>query len=920
MDVYLRKDLLEFLTPLPSMQTEKGRQAILLAAGLDTILAHIDLSGNTREMVISLVNALEHYGTTETSELALVLFLQEVASQLGTDKQTTIQQLCEQIITDAQHKNVSTLRHLTIYTTSRPTEPEQTPIPTDIAIEPGIAPEPDIGPNPYNGLAAFQETDADRFFGRERFIQALWDRLCALHTRPLGGPAPVRLFVILGPSGSGKSSVARAGLLPKFAAQPLPGAQHAQVALVIPGTHPLDALALSLARIDTSPQTLTTTTAEFTTALKQEAEGQCDGLRRIVDTLPGITTRPLILLIDQFEEVYNTEVKPDERRLFLDNLLCAAADPSGCMSIILTLRSDFLGQTQRHPRFNQAIAEHTVVIPVMNDTELRDAIAKPAEHAGQAPDTATVDLLIEQSHDREGALPLLQFALTRIWEGLLQGVAPADTLKQIGGVGGALAGEAQRLFDELSAGDQAIARRAFLALVQLGEGTQDTRRRITLTDIVARGEEPAHVQAVIRCFADPRVRLVTLSATADGVETAEITHEALLDHWDTLREWLDANRDDLRFHRHLNADATYWTSQGKADGLLWRPPDLDLLRQYQTQSGADMTAVEVEFFESSMRQEQHSKRMQRMAVTALVVLTVIAIGAAGAALLAYNNANTQKTKALRLYHVSVVQSLVTYADQHFLKGERERAALLARQAYFLNDIYQADIEDQISDVLRRSLVLPEAETDVLLEQVCQQARRNLTPDEWQRVVKNEDIPPQPCPGLSSADRAANIVLRLRSEPMNTAEKQHLTLYVKANWVVGTYIENRFEAQQEGQVIVDHATGLMWQQSGSKESLTYEDAQQYIEHLNAEKFAGYDGWRLPTVEELVSLVGPEQSSNGYYIDTIFTVPTDGWYWCWSADKFPSDGGLPSAAWRVTFNTGSVGWHILDSTVCVRAVRS
>ena len=164
----------------------------------------------------------------------------------------------------------------------------------------------------------------------------------------------------------------------------------------------------------------------------------------------------------------------------------------------------------------------------------------------------------ETIYSHPGALPLLQFALTRIWDGLAEGVSPAETLKRIGGVGGALAGEAQRLFDQLSETDKAIARRAFLALVQLGEGTRDTRRRISLTEIVAYGEESAHVQAVIRCFADPRARLVTLSATTEGTETAEVTHEALLDHWETLREWLDANREDLRFHRHLAQDATYW--------------------------------------------------------------------------------------------------------------------------------------------------------------------------------------------------------------------------------------------------------------------------------------------------------------------------------------------------------------------------
>ncbi len=456
MNAQLRKEILTFLTPLPSLQAEKGRQTILLAAGLDAVLTHIDLSGTTREVVTGLVHALEHYGATATGELALIAFLREMATYVGGDKQTAIQQFCERILADPQDKNTRTIQHLTMYTSSHAIE-EPPPVSTDIA------------PNPYKGLSAFQETDADRFFGRERVIQALWDRVCAWHVHPLDDSIPLRLLAILGPSGSGKSSVARAGLLPQLAAHLCAGSQdqrmehsdpeRVRVVVFTPGPHPLDALSVMLARIDPHPQTVAKTaseTLELTKVLSQETNGKWEGLRRIADTLPDIATQPLILLIDQFEEVYTKNVEPDERRQFLDNILCAAADSSGHVSVILTLRSDFLGQTQGHPAFNQAITAHHEIVPVMNDAELRQAIAMPAEHAGHELDAATVDLLIEQSHDREGALPLLQFALTRIWDGLVDRVSPADTLKNIGGVGGALAGEAQRLFDRLNEADQNI--------------------------------------------------------------------------------------------------------------------------------------------------------------------------------------------------------------------------------------------------------------------------------------------------------------------------------------------------------------------------------------------------------------------------------------------------------------------------------
>ena len=258
---------------------------------------------------------------------------------------------------------------------------------------------------------------------------------------------------------------------------------------------------------------------------------------------------------------------------------------------------------------------------------------------------------------------------------------------------------------------------------------------------------------------------------------------------------------------------------------------------------------------------------------------------------------------------------MTYADQYFIKGEREQAALLARQIHFLNDEYRSDMDDQIRDVLRRTLVLPEAETDELIAQVCQQATRNLTPDEWQAVVKRDDISYAPCPDLPGSDGAAEFVLRLRSDPMRTDEVQHLSLYVKADTYAGTYIANRFDVQKEGQVVVDHATGLMWQQSGSQEALTYQEAEQYC---SDQELADHTGWRLPTVEELLSLVEPEESPDGLYIDLRFDSAQR---YVLSADKRQiKDEDSSESAWVVGFTSGNVGWYSLSIIFYVRCVRS
>ncbi|NMF67475.1 ATP-binding protein, partial [Brasilonema octagenarum] len=262
--------------------------------------------------------------------------------------------------------------------------------------------ETKIGPNPYKGLLAFDEEDADRYFGREAQISRLWNVFRDLHS----DVSQIRLLPILGPSGSGKSSLARAGLIPELARRSLPGKKQAQVAILVPGAHPLEALAGVLARVATQDLTPVAKTREFVDELQRTNKtGAYDGLRRIADMLPKIAESSLVVLVDQFEEVYSLCKNADERKAFIENLVDAAADSSVRVSVIVTLRSDFLGETQRHPVLNQLVAQHGLIIPAMTADELQQAIAKPAELANHPLDQATVNLLVQEAEGREGALP-----------------------------------------------------------------------------------------------------------------------------------------------------------------------------------------------------------------------------------------------------------------------------------------------------------------------------------------------------------------------------------------------------------------------------------------------------------------------------------------------------------------------------------
>lgn len=506
------------------------------------------------------------------------------------------------------------------------------------------APNIAIGPSPYRGLLAFHEGDRAQFFGRSREIQTLWALFRELQT------AAVRLLPVYGPSGCGKSSLVRAGLIPELGQHPLPGCDRARVAVLIPGTQPLQALAAVLARIAENDPTPVKKTREFAEELAlTNRNGQADGLHRIATVLPEIGMLPLIVLVDQFEEVYSLCPDASEREHFIANLLHAASNPARYVSVILTLRSDFLAETQQHPNLNRLFSTQGFLVPAMDPDGLRSAIVQPAEQAGHPLDTGTVNLLIEQTEGREGALPLLQFALTQIWAGLHHQIAPATTLAQIGGVGGALAGEAQRIYDCLSPAEQQIARRVFLKLVQ--PGIQYSRRRTRVANLVSPSDTPVQLRQVLNHFSAVGTRLITLSAQPDG-ETAEVTHEALFEHWQLLQTWLAENRLFLAWQERLQVMLRQWELGNQEPDALLRGAALGEAEVWLQKQAADLSQHEQAYIQASLaerdrQQAAENQRQQReydllkqfvrtarirtrLALTA-AGLAIVALGAGGAA-------------------------------------------------------------------------------------------------------------------------------------------------------------------------------------------------------------------------------------------------------------------------------------------------
>ena len=461
---------------------------------------------------------------------------------------------------------------------------------------------PRLEDNPYRSLAAFQQEDASWYFGREDLTRGTVARFLSL----LDGCSPSpRFLAILGPSGSGKSSFARAGLMARIAAL---GGGGQKLATIVPGDHPMASLAVAVASacsVDVKPFPA------------NETEGGKEWPSPL-EALPVGCCNSLILLVDQFEEVWSQCDDPAECIAFINSLLTAASAESGLVAVIITLRSDFLGQSQRHPELNTLLTQQSVLVPALTAEGLRAAIIEPALRAGHPLDESVIGALLDEALGREAVLPLLQFALSRIWQGMAAGVAPEETLLSLGGVGGALASEAESVYQQLNPEEQAIARRAFTAMVHLGEGSEDTRRRVSLEQMT--GTDTAErVSSVLERFADKERRLITLKGqnpleTVDGsknITVVEVTHEALFSHWKTLRQWLDQGRENIRLQRRLEAQVDAWRKGGRPPGSLWRHPDLSLLQAYHREHAADMSPDQIRFMNESEQVIEREERAKR---------------------------------------------------------------------------------------------------------------------------------------------------------------------------------------------------------------------------------------------------------------------------------------------------------------------
>lgn len=448
-------------------------------------------------------------------------------------------------------------------------------------------PEPD---NPYKGLRPFQSADFRDFFGREHLVNKLLDKM--KETRH-----DARFLAIVGPSGSGKSSLMKAGLIPAIWNGNIPGSDRWFVAEMIPGFHPIDELEIALDKVSTKQ------TANLQEYLWRDVRGLQRASRLI---LPEDDTE-LVLFIDQFEEVFTLVEDEAERQQFLDILYGAVTDTRSRVRIVVTLRADFYDRPLHYPDFGELLRNRMETILPLSAQGLEQAIKNPASRVHVTYEEGLVAQIVSEMNYQSGALPLLQYALTELFEQREGRILTHQAYQNIGGAAGALAKRAQSLLDELPLTHQDETRRMFLRLITLGEGAGDTRRRATRSELLSIADNDEIMDEVIDLFTEYRL-LALDHDLATRSPTVEVAHEALLTQWDQLRIWVSDSREDIRIQQQLAHTTKEWKRASFDVSYLATGYRLEQLESWFNETALALTELEQEFIKTSI--EEHDKRIE----------------------------------------------------------------------------------------------------------------------------------------------------------------------------------------------------------------------------------------------------------------------------------------------------------------------
>ncbi|MFD9902914.1 hypothetical protein [Streptomyces sp. NPDC059063] len=490
----------------------------------------------------------------------------------------------------------------------------------------------DASDAPYRGLARFEPDDSSRFFGRTRLTDDLVE-LTRAH----------RITVVLGPSGSGKSSLLRAGLVPRLQSTTDQELRPAAIRILTPGPRPA-----------------------------REHRERLTAAAGAGDTW---------LVVDQFEETFTLCQDPDERQEFLRRLM-QAHDPGSRLRVVLGMRADFYARCLEHQDLATLLRKASLPVGPMTPDELREVIVKPAATAGLIVERALTARLMGEVTGEPGGLPLLSYVLLETWRRRCGRTLTLQAYEAAGGLHGAIAQTAEDLYTQLTPAQAQTARRILLRLITPGEGAPDTRRPADRSEVTGGSTADYDPHIVLHRLA--RARLVTLDD-----DTVDLAHEALLTAWPRLRDWIDQARERLIVHRRLTDAATAWHEVDRDPGGLYRGIQLAAAADaFSTPDAcADLTALEHDFLAASLAardQEQRAaaraaRRTRRLTRT-LTVLLALALVAGLFAWNQYRDSEHQRTTAVTARQIAKSRQLAAQSAD-LLETKPDLASLLALHAY-----------------------------------------------------------------------------------------------------------------------------------------------------------------------------------------------------------------------------------------------
>jgi WD40 repeat protein/DNA-binding SARP family transcriptional activator len=542
--------------------------------------------------------------------------------------------------------------------------------------------------NPYKGLRAFLEADAADFFGRELLTQRVVRRMEEDHDG-------ARFLAVVGPSGSGKSSVVRAGVVPALRRGALAGSERWYVIDLVPGPHPLRELESALLGLAVEPPP----------SLLDMLEGDALGLVRAAERILPDPDAELLIVLDQMEEIFTLIQDEDERLHVLESVRSAAMAADSRVRVIATLRADFFDQPLSVRGFGEMLAQRTEAITPMSPEELERAIVAPADRAGLGVEPRLLAAMIADVVDRPGALPLLQYTLTELAERRDDGTLTLSGYRRIGGVPGALARRAEQIFGGMNEQAHDACRQLFLRLVTLGEGGEDTRRRVRRSELLPLADERT-VQTVIDAFG--RHRLLSFDRDpATREPTVEIAHEALLGVWDRLRGWIDEARDDIRTQRRLAIAVAEWEAAERDPSFLLGGSRLEQVQAWTGTTTLVLSDVDRAYVEESTVVQravrERERALERRSIRRLRSLVAVGLVAALVATTLTVIAVTQRGRAVDEARISQARALSAAAVAN-LETDPELSILLATEAVDRTRSVDGSVLPEAEEALHRAVV------------------------------------------------------------------------------------------------------------------------------------------------------------------------------------------------------------------------